>query len=355
MTEAELRETLAGYLAHPALRGAQCACVVRTLADPESLYSTHGLQPLIPASQVKLLVSATAVQLFGPGYTYGASAWSSVPLGQDGKLSGDLYLEGSADPTAGESLARGLAEDLQHRGLRAVSGNVVGVGPLLAYDPDHGLSGARRLYRALSDLGVSVGGAPREDSSVPAPVLLGRHTTLTLAEYLRRVNKHSDNNAAERLLRSLLARFDDPAAPDRGYMLRYWTYQGLDTAGTTLADGSGYSRDSRLTAGLLVNVLQRVGRGAEAYRALSRSLPVAGGDGTLADRMQGTAAQGRVRAKTGTLPQVSCLSGYVEDEGEARLVFSLLMNDFSCPVATTHRIQDEMAIAMAKYVRDAED
>jgi D-alanyl-D-alanine carboxypeptidase len=59
-----------------------------------------------------------------------------------------------------------------------------------------------------------------------------------------------------------------------------------------------------------------------------------------------------VSAKTGTLPRVSCLSGYVEGAGQPRLAFSLLMNDFSCSVDTARRLQDETAVLLARYTRE---
>jgi D-alanyl-D-alanine carboxypeptidase/D-alanyl-D-alanine-endopeptidase (penicillin-binding protein 4) len=101
-----------------------------------------------------------------------------------------------------------------------------------------------------------------------------------------------------------------------------------------------------------VAVLRRCAGTPAEYQALSRSLPTAGVDGTLADRMQGTAAEGKVRAKTGTLTGVSCLSGYVEAGGNPRLAFSVLMNDLTCSEDTARHLQDEMAAQMASYAED---
>ena len=84
-------------------------------------------------------------------------------------------------------------------------------------------------------------------------------------------------------------------------------------------------------------------RDAAAFRG---SLPVAGREGTLAGRMEGTAAEGECAAKTGTLDDVSALSGYCE-AGSHTIVFSLLMNDVN--VDTARDAQDAIAAAIARY------
>lgn len=350
LSEVDLRNALAGYLVHPALHGATTACVVRELQPERELFSCGADRALIPASLVKLLVSATAVELFGPDFIFATSLWSETPLQLDGTLPGDLYMEGCADPLAGTEVFSKLASDLRDAGLKVVGGDLVADVPILVEEGDHGLRGAQRLHEAMGTLGLKVVGQPREGRATHAPVLLARRSSLSLADYLRRMNKHSRNREGTRLLGSLLSCFDNPTKPAPDFVLRYWTQQGLETEGMHLADGSGYSRSNQLGAELLVDVLQHVAAEPEAYRVLSRSLPVAGREGTLASRMRGTVAQGRIVAKTGTLPKVSCLSGYVESEGQARAAFSILMNGFSCPLATARRIQDQMVIALTEYV-----
>jgi D-alanyl-D-alanine carboxypeptidase/D-alanyl-D-alanine-endopeptidase (penicillin-binding protein 4) len=75
------------------------------------------------------------------------------------------------------------------------------------------------------------------------------------------------------------------------------------------------------------------------------SLPIAGRDGTLSDRMRGGAARGRCHAKTGTLSNVSALSGYCEALSGDLYAFSILMNGVYPPGA--RQLQDRMAQALA--------
>jgi D-alanyl-D-alanine carboxypeptidase len=348
MSQAQLQSTLSGYLAHSALQGAAVGCEVQAM-DGSEIYQYHAGRALIPASNVKALVSATAVELFGPQYVFGGAVFSETAL-KSGAVS-NLYLTGCANPDGTQSLIWPLARALRDKGLKQVTGDVVGTGPLTASDHDHGLASAKRLADALAQLGVHLKGHAREGCCPAAPVLLADAPGSTLAAYLRETNKMSENHLAQCLLDSLLSFYADPAAPEPDFLLRYWTLQGLDATGMALADGSGYSRDNRLTPRFLASVLVRVASVPAEYTALSRSFPIAGVDGTLRDRMQGTAAEGCVRAKTGTLTGVSCLSGYVERKDHARVVFSLMMNGFSCSLSTAHRVQDQIAIALAQYVQ----
>jgi len=90
-------------------------------------------------------------------------------------------------------------------------------------------------------------------------------------------------------------------------------------------EGSGLSRNNVTTANAILGLLERMTRHPAAEDFLN-SLPVAGVDGTLRNRMQGTLAEGNVKAKTGTLRWVNALSGYVTTAANERLAFSLLLN-----------------------------
>ena len=92
-----------------------------------------------------------------------------------------------------------------------------------------------------------------------------------------------------------------------------------------LADGSGLSKQNRLTPGLLVAVLHTSLRGAGG-EVLRACLPVSGKSGTLSDRFTGTDLVGRVRAKTGWIRGASSLSGVVERRDGSELSFAILMN-----------------------------
>ncbi len=105
---------------------------------------------------------------------------------------------------------------------------------------------------------------------------------------------------------------------------------GIPEGDVLMREGSGLSRACVIKPSAIVALLRRM-RGHEAAKTFHDSLPVAGVDGTLRNRMKGTAAEGNVRAKTGTLRNVHTLSGYVTTADGEPLAFSLLLNQFRHP------------------------
>jgi D-alanyl-D-alanine carboxypeptidase/D-alanyl-D-alanine-endopeptidase (penicillin-binding protein 4) len=116
--------------------------------------------------------------------------------------------------------------------------------------------------------------------------------------------------------------------------------------GVSMNDGSGLSRADRASPRQVVKLLDKM-RNRTEFDALYAALPIAGKDGTLDDRMRHTAARGRCRAKTGTLSNVSTLSGYCKARSGDLIEFSLLMN--STGVTSAHKVQDRMAAVMAAF------
>ena len=115
------------------------------------------------------------------------------------------------------------------------------------------------------------------------------------------------------------------AARAHGAMFSWLKQSGVPTAGLRFSDGSGLSRYDLVTpiaVARLLGAAQQIKGGAAFYDAL----PVAGVDGTLKNRMKGSAAQGNVHAKTGSFSIVSSLSGYVTTRDGQRLAVSILTN-----------------------------
>ncbi len=110
-------------------------------------------------------------------------------------------------------------------------------------------------------------------------------------------------------------------------------------------EGSGLSRNDLTTPNAIVTLLQFMGRhrSAAVYQA---ALPIAGVDGTLRDRMNGTVAAGKVRAKTGSLTWASALSGYVTTAAGEHLAFSLLLNRYHDSDSAHEKTGDLDAIAV---------
>jgi D-alanyl-D-alanine carboxypeptidase/D-alanyl-D-alanine-endopeptidase (penicillin-binding protein 4) len=116
---------------------------------------------------------------------------------------------------------------------------------------------------------------------------------------------------------------------------------GLDSKPYRLADGSGLSLYNYLSAELEVKILRYAYRRMPIYRNLLPVLPIAGEDGTLKKRMKGTAAAGKVQAKTGTLTGVISLAGYCTAANGHRLCFAIL-NQGTLRAADARDFQDEV-------------
>ena len=99
---------------------------------------------------------------------------------------------------------------------------------------------------------------------------------------------------------------------------------GFDPAQYNVADGSGLSLYNYLSPELLTAFLRHAWRNESIRRHLEPSLPIAGIDGTLKDRMKNTAAHRNVRAKTGTVTGISSLAGYATAANGHQLAFAII-------------------------------
>ncbi|MFG1994280.1 D-alanyl-D-alanine carboxypeptidase/D-alanyl-D-alanine-endopeptidase [Actinoplanes sp. NPDC048988] len=113
------------FLADPALAGAQAGVVVADARTGATLLNRRGGERLLPASNVKLLTSAAAMALLGPGHRFVTSVRSGGSR-PGPVLNGDLYLRGSGDPALTPASLDALARDVAATGLRRVTGDLVG-------------------------------------------------------------------------------------------------------------------------------------------------------------------------------------------------------------------------------------
>jgi D-alanyl-D-alanine carboxypeptidase/D-alanyl-D-alanine-endopeptidase (penicillin-binding protein 4) len=205
---------------------------------------------------------------------------------------------------------------------------------------------ARALRETLRARGIAVIGGARSAATDPpgpfapdAPVLV-RHASPPLREMAVTLMKVSQNLYAEVLLHALGRQGGTSGAAAVSEILASW---GAGAGTVVAADGSGLSRYDLASAAALDMVLTRMFQSAPDREPWLAALPVAGVDGTLERRMRGSRAEGRVRAKTGSIAYVRALSGYVQTAGGAWLQFVILANNFAGPVtnADVDRITEE--------------
>lgn len=187
----------------------------------------------------------------------------------------------------------------------------------------------------------------------PTPTVLASYESQPLSQDLRVINKVSQNLHAELMLR-LLGREKGTAGTiesGREVMRGFLTQAGIQGDEYVFFDGSGLSRQNLVTPHAIVKLLTYAT--SQPWGAAYRdTLPVAGVDGSLSDRFKAEPeVHGRVRAKTGSLGHVNCLSGYAETETGDRIVFSIMANNHTLRSRRALETIDQIAAALVEDVK----
>ena len=182
--------------------------------------------------------------------------------------------------------------------------------------------------------------------------LIFRYFSPPLWEIIEATNKVSQNLYAELLLRTLGAYFRGVGDARHGIEVVKEFLQdiGINTEQYLMYDGSGLSRLNMITPAQVVKLL-RFMRNSIHSDYFYKSLPIAGVDGTIKNRMKQTAAEGNVRAKTGYVGHVRALSGYITTNDNEELAFSIIANNYSVPTSMANLIQDLVCERLANFSR----
>lgn len=207
----------------------------------------------------------------------------------------------------------------------------------------------RTLNRVLSEAGIEVQGGivvSRETRPVADTLLV--HQSPPLSALVNVLNKKSHNLFAEQFLKTLGAEFGSEGSFESGAgVVNEWAQSiGILKQQFVNVDGSGLSRKNMIAPVATVTLLRFMFRQPE-FNAFYRSLPIAGVDGTLKNRMRGTAAEGNVHAKTGYVRHVRSLSGYVHDASDNPWVFSIMVNNYAVPTRYINNLQDKICILLS--------
>ncbi len=279
--------------------------------------------------------------------------------------------------------AKGAKRDLSvYRGLGADEVEITGS---IALD-DRGYSGSLAISRpallfayllrsSLAQRGVIIAGKTRtvaqpmsatSNSTAPAGFGLTEVATLQsppLSLIAAQTLKPSQNLYTELILRTLGKVSAQPApainatrtseAAGLEVVKTFLREAGVNASPLSLTDGSGLSRNDMVTAEATLQLLtyMRRHRYATAFRD---ALPIAGVDGTLRNRMKGTAAENNLRAKTGILSSASSLSGFVKTAAGEELVFSIMVNNYPAGTNPPSVCIDPIAILLASFAGKSE-
>jgi hypothetical protein len=227
--------------------------------------------------------------------------------------------------------------------------------------PHQALYAAALMRAALGAAGITVRDDARVEAAPPpkagrsAP-LLASHESAPLGILMRKINKDSENDYAERVLEAAGAEvYGGPPTEDKGVrLLREVIGElGLPPSSYVPRNGSGLGHANRITADAMASLLRTLYLDPRVGPELIQSLSVGGVDGTTRNRFKGTLAAERVRAKTGTLRGKSCLSGLVGD-GKDVLAFSILVEGLrGRSLGAVRGAQVGCVNAMMRYVVEA--
>ena len=188
------------------------------------------------------------------------------------------------------------------------------------------------LKRMLEEHGIKIRGVARARHDLPKtqedPTVLAEHVSVPLGEGIKLINKISQNLHTEMLLRTVGRQSGVWATPDDLMKVPqdFYASAGIAPDDVIQTDASGLSRHDLVTPRAVVTLLSFAQK-QPWFGIYYGSLPVAGLDGTLEDRMKNTLAAGRIHAKTGSVEHVRTLSGFAETPSGRRLIFSFLSNN----------------------------
>lgn len=400
-------DRLAGLVADPQIAGRAVGVSV-TDAAGRPVFEHQAGASLLPASTQKLLVAAGALAVLGPDFRYETALRATAAPEPGGVLHGDLVLVGSGDPALATPLygqtrpdrprtpLEALADRAVAGGITRITGSVLGDARVFPHQPEApgwlpryleegdtsrsaGLTaeGGRRLFHErgrlrsepaldpaanaaaalhglLTDRGIVIdGSAGSSPAPPPAPVVVGNVTSPPLLDLLRFTVQRSDNHLADAIFRTIGAVSGDASwAGSAAATQRALSPLDLDFGTAALADGSGLSRADRLTPAFLT-ALDAQMTGSNLGSQWQSLMAVAGESGTLQRRLRGSVAERRLRGKTGSLRDVTSLSGVVVGPGTPRYHFALIANDLDgAGKEAVRRLADLLVMVLAEDLYD---
>ena len=341
--------------------------------------NTHKLHH--PASTTKLFTAATALAKLGADYRFETTLYIDADVSEG--IANNIYLKGRADPVLQRNDIVKLGDALLQTGIQSVRGKIiidetyldrVPEGPGWMWDdrplqisalsireiePDtntwnRAYACGHLLKTALMEGGINVTGEVVSGTVPSDAKVIAKHLSPPLADILKRMNKPSDNWIAELIFKTIGAEvIGEPGTWQKGRqaVTEFLSEIMGDPPAHRFVDGSGLSRYNLLNAELLTDLLVHTYQNFALMPEFLASLPIAGVDGTLKNRMQGMYAEKVLRAKTGTLSGVSALAGYTVTADDEVFAFGILISHYVGSPALARGIQDKIGDYLTGFSR----
>ncbi len=468
-----LQNDIESLIQNPDLSSAFIGISIFSIETGEFIFKKNDNKNFIPASNLKLFTTATALDVLGPEFRYTTKMYLDGVIHSNGEFYGDIIIRGSGDPTFSNyfnddplDILENFVHNLDSLGIRSIRGNIIGddryfddfyyaegwswddlsypwaaqvnaisicdnkidvqitpsdkIGEPARYVmvPENSyiqiINNVRTTY--ISDLTeifsnrdfnsniVEIVGKIAIDTSKQKEVythsiaiynptrfflnlfkeslikhnikfrgalldiedwneepdyynyrLIFDYESPPLFEIIRTINKMSHNLQSDMLLKTIgkevtgKGSFEDGASQIKKFVVK----AGINPDKINIVDGSGLSRYNLISPSYIVNLLTFMYKSNYKDFYLS-SLAEPGKRGTLAQRMMRSRAELNVKAKTGTLENVSNLSGFVTTRDHETLVFSIMMMNLNSPLSTAQNIQDLICMRLASFTRKRE-
>ncbi|MCB1207290.1 MAG: D-alanyl-D-alanine carboxypeptidase/D-alanyl-D-alanine-endopeptidase [Verrucomicrobiae bacterium] len=208
--------------------------------------------------------------------------------------------------------------------------------------PDPALFCARSFSEYLNESGLSVSGGASTDrllamagEETGARKVIHEQSSEPLSSLLVTTNHKSDNLKAECIHRAIGVKVSGRGTTESAVaaVREYWEEKGIDLTGFTMGDGCGLSRANTVTPRQMALMLHAASKG-EHFETFRASLPVAGRSGTLKSIGSGSSAEGRIRAKSGTMDRIRNYAGYLEARSGKRYAFSFFVTNYATDLAS---------------------
>ena len=332
-------------VSEPLLETSQLGLMVYDLTADSALYQYHHRQTMRPASTMKVVTAVTALDRLGGDYQLKTQLYYTGEV-VDSTLWGNIYLVGGMDPMFDINDLHDFAERVRQLGIHTLHGSIVTdhsmkdelvLGEGWCWDDDNPTLTSllverradflSRMVTELSAVGIRLDSVTTFEERPPLDAIRLAVCYHSIDQLLLRMMKDSDNLYAECLYYQLAASFGRQparAAHARSFEKQLVGRLGLDSGRYRFADGSGLSLYNYVSPELLTMLLRYAWKEPRIYNHLAPTLPVAGMDGTLKKRMRKTAAEGNVRAKTGTLTGIISLAGYLTASNGHELCFAII-------------------------------
>lgn len=466
----ELQQDIQTLISAPDFSNAFIGISVQSLNTGEYLYKYNADKNFIPASNLKLLTTATALNYLGSDFKYSTKIYLDGELHQNGEFEGNIIIRASGDPTLSKffhdeplNIIDHWAKILDSLGIRSIQGNLIGddryfddryYGTGWAWDdmlfPFSAQVNALSFNDNKLDFFVFQGDSTGETTDISIypensyiriinNVKTGSENDLTdisvirefgtnllelkgviaydstnknfekisatidnptlfflnifreklesnqirfrgalldiddinfkpdyrqldpvieyvspsLEEIINIINKSSHNLAAEMLLKTIGKESTGIGGFEEGIeqVNKFLADNGINTSAIEIYDGSGLSRLNLISPNYIVTLLSVMHRSKYKY-IYKYSLARPGEFGTLERRLRNTLAEKNVAAKTGSMNNVSTISGYVTTRDNEELAFSIMIQSYTVPRSMTHNLQDLILMRLSSFSRN---